>query len=96
MGHDNPPYHFDTDRVFAALYSKALEAIDSTPMPWTELPIHVAVEHLRNLLADEDYDHLYQLNDPAQFPLYEQRSTRIPALHAQPGRAVLPVCLCEG
>jgi hypothetical protein len=71
-GHDNPPYHFDTDRVFAALYSKALEATDSTPMPWTELPIHVAVEHLRNLIADEDYDRLYQLNNPAQFPLYER------------------------
>jgi hypothetical protein len=72
VGHHNPPYHFDTDRVFAALYSKALEAVDSTPMPWTELPIHVAVEHLRNLLADEDYDSLLQLNDPSQYPLYEQ------------------------
>ena len=72
VGHHNPPYHFDTDRVFAALYSKAQEAIDSTPLPWTELPIHVAVEHLRNLLADEDYDSLHQLNDPSQYPLYEQ------------------------
>jgi hypothetical protein len=71
-GHDSPPYHFDADRVFAALYSKALEAIDSTPMPWTELPIHIAVEHLRNLIADEDYDRLYQFNNPAQFPLYER------------------------
>ncbi len=70
--HDNPPYHFDADRVFAALYSKALEASDSTPMNWTELPIHVAVEHLRNLIAEEDYDTLYQFNDPAQFPLYER------------------------
>ena len=71
-GHDNPPYHFDTDRVFAALYSKALEATDNTPMPWTELPIHVAVEHLRNLLADEDYDRLHEFVDPAQFPLFER------------------------
>jgi len=71
-GHDNPPYHFDADRVFAALYSKALEASDSTPLNWTELPIHVAVEHLRNLIAGEDYDNLHKFNDPAQFPLYEQ------------------------
>lgn len=71
-GHDNPPYHFDADRVFAALYSKALEASDSTPLNWTELPLHVAVEQLRNLIAEEDYDTLFQFNDPAQFPLYER------------------------
>ena len=72
VGHHNPPYHFDMDRVFAALYSKALEAPDSTAIPWVELPIHVAVEHLRNLLADEDYDRLHQLNDPTSYPLYER------------------------
>ena len=71
-GHHFPPYHFDMDRVFAALYSKALEAPDNTAIPWMELPIHVAVEHLRNLLADEDYDRLHQFNDPTSYPLYQR------------------------
>ena len=72
LGEVYHPYYYDEDRVFAALYSKALEADDKTTLNWTELPIHVATEKLRNLLSDQNYNALFQINDPNQFPLYEK------------------------
>lgn len=71
-GQDNHPYYFNEDRIFAALYSKALDADKSTTLNWTELPIHLVTEQLRTLISDQDYNTLFQVNDPGRFPLYDQ------------------------
>ena len=71
-GQDNHPYYFSEDRIFAALYSKALDADNSTTLNWTELPIHLVTEQLRNLVSDQDYNTLIQVNVPGQFPLYDR------------------------
>jgi len=65
---------FDSERVFAAVYSRARHAKDGMLGEWTELPAYVAAEAFRNLLAHENYDDLYLPDDPEKFPLSDFKS----------------------
>lgn len=60
---------FDEERVFAAVYSRARHAKDGILGEWTDLPVYVAAEIFRGLLAHETYDDLYLPDDPQEFPL---------------------------
>ncbi len=65
------PYLFDRKRVLAAVYSEALDLDraegESEHMPWTNLPVHVAAQTFRDMVAREQYDYLYQPKDPHKF-----------------------------
>ena len=66
------PFHLDEQRVLAAIYSQALDrnrGDDGEHMPWTELPVHVAVQIFRDIVSREQYDHLYMLGDPNRYNL---------------------------
>ena len=67
------PYLFDRKRVVAAVYSEAKdqdrEEFEDEQMHWTKLPVHVAAQTFRDLVSKEQYDYLYQPNDPHKFNL---------------------------
>lgn len=67
-----PPYSFYPERIFMAAHADAL--ITNSSMPWHELPIRVAVEHIRKELAVSGFDDLQMPNDPDIFPLREVRA----------------------
>lgn len=54
------PYLFDAERVFAAIYSEALDIGEDQLMPWTDLPAHAAAREYRDALATQKYDYLYE------------------------------------
>jgi len=52
----------------AAVYSKALDIDqDGEYMPWTDLPVHVAAQIYREMVAKEQYDYLYEPKDPKKY-----------------------------
>ncbi len=67
------PYLFDRQRVVAAVYSEAQDKdraeFEPEQMHWTQLPVHVAAQTFRDMVSREQYDYLYQLNDPDKFNL---------------------------
>lgn len=66
------PNKFSPERVFAALTSTA-QALDRDDevKDWTDLPPHIATQFYRDMLAEYEYDQLYEPKDPAKFPLKE-------------------------
>jgi hypothetical protein len=66
-----PPYSFDEQRVFAALYSRARNIPEGSVENWNDLPTKVAVEIFRDMLSQEDYNALYRPDDPDSFPFFE-------------------------
>jgi hypothetical protein len=74
------PYLFFPRRVFAALYSRARNLADGNVVEWTELPSRVAIETFRDMLAQEDYNNLYQPSSPDYYPyfdVYQPRFSRM-------------------
>ena len=74
------PYLFFQRRVFAALYSQARNLADGNVVEWTELPSRVAIETFRDMLAQEDYNNLYQPSSPDYYPyfdVYQPRFSRM-------------------
>jgi hypothetical protein len=62
------PFQFIRRRVLAAVYSKALDIDqDGEYMPWTDLPVHVAAQTYREMVAKEQYDYLYEPKDPKKY-----------------------------
>jgi hypothetical protein len=78
------PFLFDRDRVLAAVYSEALNvdrfAEEEAHLPWSDLPAHVAVQIYRDMISREQFDHLYEPNNP--------NSYNIPKLKGNLSRAV--------
>jgi hypothetical protein len=66
---DDLPYIFDEVRVINALYARARDAKEGKLGKWTELPLDVAVEILRNLLIHTPYDELYKPTEPDEYPM---------------------------
>ena len=69
ISREHPPFHIDTQRIFAAVYSQARHATESKLDDWTSLPALVATEIFRNMISQVSYDSLYLPDDPARFPL---------------------------
>lgn len=66
-------FAFEPERVFAAVYSRAREAVNGMLGEWTDLPPRVATEVFRGLLAHENYDDLYLPSEPEKYPLADFR-----------------------
>jgi hypothetical protein len=58
MERNRPAYNFNPTSAFRAVYGMALG--EKQPVEWTELPVTVAVETFRNLLAEHAIDELFQ------------------------------------
>ncbi|MBS4058916.1 MAG: hypothetical protein KG029_00825 [Bacteroidetes bacterium] len=64
QGHREPTY--DPGRVFSAVYSRARSlGAEEKIIPWTDLPVHVAIDFFREILSSVNFDELYQ-RDTAQ------------------------------
>ena len=70
------PYLFFPGRVFSALYSQARNLTDGNVVEWTELPSRVAIEAFRDMLAQEDYNNLYQPSSPDYYPYFDEYQPR--------------------
>jgi hypothetical protein len=67
-----PPYIFDPERVFNAVYGNARVIKEGLMEDWTELPLKVAVEAYHDMVAIENYDSLYLPEDPVTFPFRDE------------------------
>jgi regulator of protease activity HflC (stomatin/prohibitin superfamily) len=67
-GSQPSPYPFDPDSTFRAIYTQAL-ADDNLPVAWTDLPMRVVADSLRNLVAGTNLDELLKPTVPATAPL---------------------------
>jgi hypothetical protein len=63
---NQPAYQFNRGSAFKAVYGVALG--DKQTIEWTELPLHVAVETFRNVLAEYRLDELFQPTKPDVYP----------------------------
>ncbi len=53
---------YNSERVFAALYSRARNDEEQELIPWDQLPTTFATDIVRDLLHDINYDQLYEMN----------------------------------
>jgi hypothetical protein len=60
----SPPFGFDAQRVFNAVYSRARDAREGILGEWTDLPVYAAIDVFRNMLIHETFDRFYKPNDP--------------------------------
>jgi hypothetical protein len=63
---NRPARIFDPERAFRAVYGTALG--EKQAVGWTELPVAVAVESFRNILAEYTLDSLYQPTAHSVYP----------------------------
>jgi hypothetical protein len=63
------PYISNSDRVSAAIYSKAHANLGKEILHWTELPAFVATDILRDSISKVLFDDLYLPDNPDIFPL---------------------------
>jgi regulator of protease activity HflC (stomatin/prohibitin superfamily) len=63
---NKPARLFEPERAFRAVYGAALG--EKQPVGWTELPVAVAVETFRNLLAEYTLDSLFQPTAHSVYP----------------------------
>ena len=59
--HPGAPYSFNSERVFQSIAYQPYDIEDEVIKSWAELPVFVAVDVFRKLLAQEVYDNLYNL-----------------------------------
>ncbi len=69
------PFIFDERRVVAAVYSRARDAKEGRLGEWTDLPVDVAVDEFRNMLAHETYDGLYLQKDDEPNSIQDFKAT---------------------
>lgn len=62
---------FDSERVFAAVFSEARS--DRDRLPWTDLPARVAASYFREILSQVNYDELYGIGED-RVPLFSYKS----------------------
>jgi hypothetical protein len=67
-GHQPSPYPFNPDSAFRAIYTQALTD-DRMSIAWTELPMRVVADGLRNLVAATNLDELLKPTLPMAAPL---------------------------
>jgi hypothetical protein len=63
---NQPAYQFNRSSAFRAVYGVALG--DKQAVEWTDLPLQVAVESFRNVLAEYRLDDLFQPTKPDVYP----------------------------
>lgn len=63
---NQPAYQFNRSSAFRAVYGVALG--EKQAVEWTDLPLHVAVECFRNVLAEYRLDELFQPTKPEVYP----------------------------
>ncbi len=66
-----PPYVFDEERVFGAIYSRARTAQEDQVEVWSELPLKVAIEIFRDMLSLKTYAELYE-PESDNFPFFKE------------------------
>jgi hypothetical protein len=66
-----PPYIFDPERIFAAIYSNAHNVVDDHVELWSDLPSRVATEVYRDMLSLETFDSLYLPGELDVFPFHQ-------------------------
>ncbi len=59
--HPGAPYSFNSERVFQSIAYQPYDITEEEIKNWAELPVFVAVDVFRKLLAQEVYDNLYNL-----------------------------------
>jgi len=62
-------FEFFPGRVFAAVYSEALDVGHDEHTGWSELPGRVAAEVFRNMLSHQAFTELYSAQDEGRYPL---------------------------
>ncbi len=63
---NQPAYEFNRSSAFRAVYGVALG--DKQPIEWTDLPLNVAVEAYRDVLAEYRLDQLFEPTKPDVYP----------------------------
>jgi len=63
---NQPAYQFNRSSAFRAVYGVALG--DKQPIEWTDLPLNVAVECFRDVLAEYRLDQLFEPTKPDVYP----------------------------
>lgn len=64
-----PPYVFDRDRIFKAIYAESRDPGTNTFESWQDLPTKVAAAHFRNLVSLYPYSYLYKPTKEVEYPL---------------------------
>jgi hypothetical protein len=64
-------FEFFPDRIFAAIYSEAMDVGHESLIDWSELPGRVGAEVFRNMLSHQAYTHLYSAEDEGVYPLQD-------------------------
>jgi hypothetical protein len=64
-------FEFFPDRIFAAIYSEAMDVGHQSLTDWTELPGRVGVEVFRNMLSHQAYTRLYSADEEGSYPLQD-------------------------
>jgi hypothetical protein len=65
---------FDNQRVFAAIQSQSYDVQEKKIKNWTELPAHLAVAFYRDMLAQKEYDELYEPVNLNEYPILKLKN----------------------
>lgn len=71
---DGPPFVVEPVSVFQAIFAQADDLPENRQLEWYDLPNFIAIEHFRNLLAREIYDHLYDPLHASNYPIRDVRT----------------------
>lgn len=77
---DVPPFPLDEERVIAAVCFSGRNSADGESVPWGDLPLQVAVELFRRLMAQWRYDDLYLSPTADVFTFPEEAPGTFPLL----------------
>jgi hypothetical protein len=72
-----PPYFYDPERVFSAVYSNAHQTGDQKIERWTDLPIKICTDLYLNLLCQYNFDDLFLPNKPGPLPWKEELKPKL-------------------
>lgn len=67
-----PPYMFDRERVFKAIYAESRDPSTNTSESWQDLPAKVAAAHFRNMVSLYPYSYLYKPTKEVDYPLNQE------------------------
>jgi hypothetical protein len=72
--HPGAPYSFNSQRVFQSIAYQPYDITEEEIKNWAELPVFVAVDVFRKLLAQEMYDNLFNLGEMDEYRLDKLKS----------------------